>query len=59
MTNEDLAMWALKRAHEKLDMLVGACMDSQGKPKAPPESAINQARACLPHAYKHSFKRSK
>lgn len=34
---------------------IGACMDANGKPIAPPMKALMQARACLPARMEHAF----
>lgn len=38
-----------------LDDLVGACLEADGKPKAPDRGALMRARAMLPPACKHAL----
>lgn len=42
-----------------LDNLVGACMDEQGKPRAPSYRELMEARGMLPKRCENAFKEKK
>ena len=54
---ETVDLLAIKKLSEAFDAFVDACLDENGKPKAPDRKAILKAKACLPPYCKHSFKR--
>lgn len=47
---------ALKAVTNHFNEFVGACLDTDGKPKAPSMKDIMRARACLPARCEHAFK---
>jgi hypothetical protein len=60
MTMDDEIMileLSLKVITERLDMLVGACLDSDGKVKKPDTRDVMQARGYLPNYCKNAFKK--
>ena len=48
---------SLKVMSEQLDKLIGACLDENGKAKAPSSREIAQARGYLPPYCKNAFKK--
>jgi hypothetical protein len=48
----EAALAVLSRA---LDDLAGACIDADGKPRAPDRGALMRARSMLPPACTHAF----
>lgn len=46
---------ATKQVTDHFNEFIGACLDENGKPKAPQMKDIMKARACLPARCEHAF----
>ena len=49
---------SLNKLSAEFDDFIGACLDSESQPVAPPINAVMRARGCLPAGRKHSFNKS-
>jgi len=47
---------ALKAVTDHFNEFVGACLDADGKPRAPSMKDVMRARACLPARCEYAFK---
>lgn len=57
MTDEEFVLeQCVHTLTNALDKLVGACMDGQGKPRAPSYRALMEARGMLPRRCENAFK---
>lgn len=54
-TEERILQLAITALTVHLNEFIGACMDENGKPVAPPMKELMKARACLPAQFQHAF----
>jgi len=62
MSQEDqiqLLKLAVCALTEKLDELIGECLDAEGKPKAPDRKTLARMRGYLPPQYRNAYKESR